>query len=221
MHLNKYCRVRQKYVPSVNFHTGVAWLCAARLTAHLRERTQTRGCAALKIGQHRTSTLPVPASVLKLTSSLVGLSLRILTATFIIMREVLLFGFGALLHPSKTFPRSPECVVVRAPSHRLSFAHQLGYATLEPLDEDIAAEGIQQHASPGCACGVVYSLRQAEVDELIKRERGCNRSDQPKQCTLTPVPAVDAPDASHPDASPDVPDCATRRRLAAGASGAD
>jgi hypothetical protein len=81
---------------------------------------------------------------------------------------VLLFGFGALLHPSKIFDREPECIACAAPEHALSFRHRLGFATLEPLNE----QQPQQHRSPSCAYGVVYKLRSDELDELKRRERG-------------------------------------------------
>ena len=81
---------------------------------------------------------------------------------------VLLFGFGALLHPSKIFDREPECIACAAPEHALSFRHRLGFATLEPLHE----QQPQQHRSPSCAYGVVYKLRSDELDELKRRERG-------------------------------------------------
>ena len=84
----------------------------------------------------------------------------------------LLFGFGALLHPSK-LTREPDFVACKAPNHRLAFSHKLGFATLEPLD---SATPLTEHVSPGCAFGACYSLRASELEALQRKERGCEQS---------------------------------------------
>lgn len=85
---------------------------------------------------------------------------------------ILLFGYGALLHPSKIFDRQPAWTPACAPKHALSFRHRMGFGTLEPLGENSDSDGTSQHRSPGCAHGVVYRLTTEEVAELSRRERG-------------------------------------------------
>ena len=85
--------------------------------------------------------------------------------------SILLFGFGALLHPSKMFDRQPKWTACVAPEHALTFRHRMGFATLEPLGKQ-RPTGIDEHRSPACAHGVVYWLTPDEVEELSRRERG-------------------------------------------------
>ena len=84
----------------------------------------------------------------------------------------LVFGFGALLHPSKVPARQPEWWVCTAPEYQMEFSHRAGYATLIPLAGGRASPDGMQHRSPGVAHGVVYALTPQELDELKRKERG-------------------------------------------------
>ena len=59
----------------------------------------------------------------------------------------LVFGFGALLHPSKMFSREPSWIACAAPDHALSFRHRMGFATLETL-EPLSEQLHTCHRSP-------------------------------------------------------------------------
>jgi hypothetical protein len=78
----------------------------------------------------------------------------------------LLFGFGALLHPSKISSAAPWAAAF-APGHRLAFQHQVGFATLEPMADEACP-----HTSTSCAHGAVYAVSESELGELVRRERG-------------------------------------------------
>ena len=84
--------------------------------------------------------------------------------------DVLVFGFGALLHPSKVPPREPRWFACRAPDYAMAFQHDAGFGTLVPLRE--ADSPHEPHVSRDCAHGVAYALRPHEVDELLRREKG-------------------------------------------------
>jgi hypothetical protein len=84
--------------------------------------------------------------------------------------DIKLFGFGALLHPSKVPTRSPAWEACIALDHAMSFSHNGGYASLVDLQQQ--EQEALPHTSPCGAHGVVYAMRPFEVDELIRREKG-------------------------------------------------
>lgn len=85
--------------------------------------------------------------------------------------HLLVFGFGALMHPSKVPTRPLEWLPCRALDHAMEFSHNQGFATLIPVDDTPSVDR-PRHQSPGCAYGVVYWLTPSEVEDLKRRERG-------------------------------------------------
>jgi hypothetical protein len=136
--------------------------------------------------------------------------------------DVLIFGFGALLHPSKLPSPEPPWLACRAPKHTVAFCHRNGYASLKPL-EDVSDVPLA-HTSPTCAHGALYALTQQQVDVLVKKERGYDL--QPIQVeTLCPDQSGECYDALAFVSSPwyrlDRPVATTRRYADLLVSGAE
>lgn len=95
--------------------------------------------------------------------------------------DVLLFGFGALLSSTKLPARQPEWCVACAPDFQFQYRHNGGFGTLVRTAAPVAAP----HCSPGVALGIVVALREFELEEIKRREKGYD---------LLPIDVVPAQD---------------------------